>query len=218
MPSRTSFLDLPLEIRLRVYRCLFPPVELTIDSEKRTRPNGDKELICFSSLVDCSGQLLMTCRTVLVEVRPILMEWTLVSFTRHIGAFHCHTRCAGVEAHPRTQYIRRLAIDIDVEHAFELEAYSNTIPDLLMIEFLEITCQNVDWQLPYLAQVIPRKDPTQYDAIHKQILQAAVHLLIGTRLDTLEDKSKNGVKIILQLARTKASSNDTAVSPWYPTI
>ena len=82
-----------------------------------------------------------------------------------------------------------------------------------MVEYVEITCQSVDWQPNSFTVSNPRATSVQYDIVHKDLVEAAVQLLIGTRLDTLEDKSKNGVKIILQLAKTKAASNDTAVNP-----
>ena len=117
MPSKTSFLDVPLEIRLRVYRCLFPNTQLKIDCETRTLQDGDKDHVCFSSLVDCASQLLRTCRTVSIEARPVLMERTLVLFSRHVDPFHCLISCAGGEAHPGTRDIRRLAIEVDAADA-----------------------------------------------------------------------------------------------------
>lgn len=209
-----SFLDLPLETRVQVYHHLFPVVELRIDVEIRTRAGGQKDRVCSSSLIDCSGQLLRTCRTILTEARPVLMEAVLVSFTRHVDAYYRLTKCLDIESHPRARDVRRLTIDIDAEDASQLKVHSDGAPNLPMIDFLEITCRSVDWQTNSLTVSHPRKTPVQYDIIHKDLVEAAVQLLVGTRLDTLEDKSKNGVKVILQLVRTKGSSNDTAVSPW----
>ena len=78
-----------------------------------------------------------------------------------------------------------------------MKLHSDGAPDLPMIESLEVTCQSVDWQTNSLTVNHPRETSVQYDIILKDLLEAAVQLLIATRLDTLEDKSKNCVKIIL---------------------
>ena len=117
MPNKMFSLDLPQEIRSGVYRCLFPTVELKIDVEIRTLSDGQQDRVCSSCLMDCSGQLLRTCRTILSEARPVLVERTLVSFTRHLNAFYCLTACPEFESHPPARDIRCLTIDVDAEHA-----------------------------------------------------------------------------------------------------
>lgn len=82
----TNFFDLPVEIRLDIYKLTFGSGKTILQT---TRSDTDSLLpLAASPQYRClrSGQLLATCRTILEEARPILYSNTTFQVTSHVFA------------------------------------------------------------------------------------------------------------------------------------
>lgn len=85
VPSKLGFLDLPPELRLKVYRSLFVADKFRFHMEatlyKFERQGTEDELIQIPSWKNVDSQFLRTCKLILHEGLPVLYEENVFAFT-----------------------------------------------------------------------------------------------------------------------------------------
>lgn len=175
----STFLCLPVEIRLQIYAELFGSGKVILDG-------GDhQKTSCFLSSTaapiktapDRSSQLLRTCKTILYEARPVLYANTVFHVIRH--TFAGSLPSSFTDDHPSAKHICDVIWQVEcdiLKRWYEDDLQFHTFADWASLRSLEIRCRVDAWRGSYCGDIDQR---ASFTSGRDQVLQYGARLLDG---------------------------------------
>ena len=210
-----TFFDLPVELRLDVYRRAFGKGKVIFTTSRSDTDALLPVAVSQQSYSPRSAQLLRVCNTILHEARPVLYSNTTVHILSHVFAGkHPSTFTNG---HPIAPYVKHLIWQLDCDMMKHLypEDVQLQASDLAQLSSVELRCRAETWRHSFLGEecdrdkfVTGREEAIEY----ARMLQHQM----GSKADLVEDRTflGNGC-VVLKLRQTKAMLA-TNVSPQRP--
>lgn len=202
---RGSFLDLPPEIRVNIYRHLFGSVRAKIDAHILYQTNtGETKVWNSVDPGDYSSQLFSTCKTISKEASPVFFDNTIFSMHRAVSLF-CYMK---PRPSPVLQMykIRHLEVDLRPE---QLQDYPQRLYEMgdqietanfQTLKSLKLVCHAVEWRYPPWAACNNFKVRVPFRLAQEQVGLIAYAFLQNTNMNWMENKSKNDVRIMFQVS------------------
>jgi len=147
-----TFLQLPLEIRLDIYSHLFGDVVAHVDGGRQDTGTEAEAPSIFAKpgsqlrRQQRSAQLLRTCKTILVEARPILYQHTV--FRINFQAFAGRLPVKMTAENPSYPHVRHLEWSLSCDMLKRYDPTDIHIDDdeARHLQSLQLTCQAENWK------------------------------------------------------------------------
>ncbi|KIW30804.1 uncharacterized protein PV07_02504 [Cladophialophora immunda] len=203
--------DLPLEIRLEIYRLVFGHAKVVVEAKSEDESGALlPQLAEFGNHSPRSSQLLRVNKTILLEARPILYANTVFHIIHHAFAGKLPTRIT--DGHPCAPHIKHLVwqLDCDMLKHFYPEDLQLDLGEVARWSSLEIRCRAETWRNSFLGEWCDREAFVRGRAQvleYAQVFHHAMRHRSGGRLTFAEDRSQLGRgRIILRLSSGRVNS------------
>ena len=213
-----SFLDLPAEIRQRVYRYLYVPLEVRITSQEvEFKSSSTKTSLPFIYPHPCSGQFLRTNRTIFTEANSVL--YAITSFILDVPRpFRMLNGVMSYENMPSFAKLCHIKLQLEPKHLTDQPALVVIEGEKLKsIKSFSIMLSAVEWcRSAYVAPAGLYRSKITYDNAYKRLRSLAVELLLNSGLDQLEDRSLPGYKVSFKLSTVHRTTPEVAKVGHFP--
>ncbi|EXJ66575.1 uncharacterized protein A1O5_10245 [Cladophialophora psammophila CBS 110553] len=204
--------DLPLEIRLEIYRLVFGRGKAVIQATSEDDSCALlPQLAKFGNHSPRSSQLLRVNKTILLEARPVLYANTVFHVINQAFAGKLPTRIS--DGHPCASHIKHLIwqLDCDMLKHFYHEDLQLDLAGVGHWSSLEIRCRAETWRNSFLGEWCDREAFIRGRAQMVEYAQVFYHAMSsrkgGGRITFVEDRSQLGRgRIILRLNSGRVGS------------
>ena len=199
-----SFLDLPLEIRINIYRELFGVREAIVDSHIIEDNTTVRRVFCTAEVDERSSQFLRICKTIQTEAESVLHENTTFKFTRQVD-FVDYMQ-PDLDQIPYVSHIRHLEVDFKPQILQDIpQGFSELRKCLRLAKFetltdLKLTCHAIEWYRTDLVASYNLKIRSSFETAHEALEMVGFAFLKSTSMNCMEDKSKDGVHVVFQMS------------------
>lgn len=202
-----QFLDLPVEIRLKVYHFVFNRGKAVLSLKGNTSSLLPLECLLEQRL-QRSSQLLRTCKVILEEARSILYLNT--TFHVMVQAYAGNLATLFSDGHTSAPYVRNLVwqLDCDILKQFDIDDVCLQSSQMSHLKSFEIRCRAENWRNSFLGEWCDRQaflTGRDYMIAYASKIQ---HLMRGDDFGNckkpviIEDRSQLGRgRIILRFSR-----------------
>lgn len=194
-----GLLGLPSEIRTTIYKYLFYPCSVTVDSHEVVRRHGDRSNTCVATPFARSSQILRTSKIIWQEASPIFFDNLTVFFTRHEDAIDCLSVCGARQGHPTSKNIRCLTIDFDSYRLNNLEFQDLLKLNLPNLKSARLTCSAYQWITKENGNSMYDENP-DFKTCSRTLGMVAEGLRSASRLERKVDRSLPGRKVVFELS------------------
>ena len=202
--------ELPSEIRDRVYRTLFQHKRIAVEADLDIQSANVEIDDRVSFVLPCqrSSQVLYTCRRILDEARPVLLDNTVFVVRR----FACPNIIpyAALNPAPNAGRMRHLEINIaypDLLRMIVLHVEGETF--LKYLKTLKLCCTYDAW----IRKIEPdtlwwcEAHFDTYQEVYHEVRKRVLHIWVDSRFTYLEDESIEGENVSFSLWRGKGEDN-----------
>lgn len=215
-----SFLELPAEVRQRIYRYLYVPLEVSISSQEiEMRRSSIKAHVLFIYPHPRCGQFLRTNRTILTEASSVFYATT----TFILDVFRPWWMLNGTNTYDRIPSLAKLChikLRLEPKHLTDIPALVHIEGGKLKsIKSFSIMLSAVEWyQSVHVAHGGMFRSKLTYDDAYRKLRTIAMELLLSTGLDKLEDKSAPGYKVWFKLSTIHRTAPELATVSQFPVL
>ena len=201
-----SLLDLPAEVRTRVYSYVFG-----YGLAEAISCSNDHGTVMGYYPDERSAQLLRVSKAISTETAAVFLNQTIVYMARNVAIFEYLTDCCIHVLGPTLEGIRHLKIDFHSNDLQDIEVQHIYNIDLPNIKDIRMTCFALHWADTYPAEFLV---DTRYSYENSVVWLRglAMMFLATTNLCTLEEKSIIWKKVVIELCASKAEPSDAKVS------
>lgn len=198
-----TFLDLPVEIRLDIYKHAFGSGKIILTTSRSDTDSLLPVAAAPQNHRPRSAQLLATCRTILHEARPILYASTTFQVMSHVFAGKWPSMFT--DGSLMAPFVKHLIWQVDCDMMKVVYEEDLKIPgaDLARLSSLEVRCRAETWRGSFLGEHCDRERFVQG---REQAIGYAKYLQrrMGEQVALVEDRTFLGKGcVMLRLQRGK---------------
>lgn len=208
----TNFFDLPVEIRLDIYKHVFGVGKIILATSRADTDSLLPAVAKPQTHQPRGAQLLAVCQTILQEARPILYANTTFHVLCHVFAGKLPSTFT--DGAPMAPFVRHLIWQVDcdmLKYVYEEDLKMET-SDLAQLSSLEIRCRAETWRNSFLGEYCDRERFVQG---REQTISYAKYLQRNMVNDAnlIEDRTFLGKGcVMMRLGKSKAVvSNNVSV-------
>lgn len=210
------FLDLPLEIRLDIYRDLFGFGIALVDIQRIETTDSSFKRFFVTEIEERSSQFLRTCKTIWTEAAAVFYENTTFKLNRQVDfVFYMQPDSSSAS---KLAKLRHVEVDFKPEKLKDLpQGFSEAkklvrAAGLEMLTDLKLTCHAVEWRKTHLVQTEHLKIRIPFETAHEVLELIGYAFLKNTRMNCMEDEGKIMVHVVFQLSTIALPSQFDGVS------
>lgn len=196
--SQKTFLDLPLELRTRIYKMVFPRHTVTVDLHRTKLVSEQDKSTCAATPFARCAALLRTNRAIYREASPIFFDTLTVHFTRNLQINRCLKACTWAEGHPLASHVAHLNVEFDIWELDKLDYKEFTDFEMPNLKSVKLCCSAVHWVYGSQGDVSYDRTLT-YDKIWLKLGIAAEAFRMKHKLRKKRDESLKGRRVVFEV-------------------